>query len=154
LTGRKTCSIISDLISVKIMQGKVILSLMCIGLVACKGKKAESDMLPKSPIPEKRPNILWIVGENLALDLGCYGEKSVRTPNLDNLASEGIRYVNVFSTSSVSAPSRSCIMTGMYQTSTDTHNMRSHRDDDFHLPPGVRPLTHRLQEAGYFTANI
>ena len=127
---------------------------MCVGLVACKGKNTESDILPQSSVPEKRPNILWIVGENLALDLGCYGEKNVRTPNLDNLAEEGIRYVNVFSTSSVSAPSRSCIMTGMYQTSTDTHNMRSHRDDDFHLPSGVRPLTHRLQEAGYFTANI
>jgi arylsulfatase A-like enzyme len=45
-------------------------------------------------------------------------------------------------------------MTGMYQTSTDTHNMRSHRDDDFRLPPGVRPLTHRLHDAGFFTANI
>jgi arylsulfatase A-like enzyme len=45
-------------------------------------------------------------------------------------------------------------MTGMYQTSTDTHNMRSHREDDFRLPAGVRPLTHWLQDAGYFTANI
>ena len=45
-------------------------------------------------------------------------------------------------------------MTGMYQTSTGTHPMRSHRDDDFRLPPGVRPLTHRLRDAGYFTANI
>jgi arylsulfatase A-like enzyme len=45
-------------------------------------------------------------------------------------------------------------MTGMYQTTTDTHNMRSHRTDDYRLPEGVRPLTHRLQEAGYFTANI
>ncbi len=45
-------------------------------------------------------------------------------------------------------------MTGMYQTSTDTHNMRSHRDDDFRLPPGVRPITHWLKDAGYFTANV
>ena len=136
------------------MHEKVFFSLMFLGLLACRGKKAETDIQTQTPNPENRPNILWIVGENLALDLGCYGEKNVRTPNLDNLAKQGIRYVNVFSTSSVSAPSRSCIMTGMYQTSTDTHNMRSHRDDDFLLPPGVRPLTHRLQEAGYFTANI
>ena len=39
---------------------------------------------------EARPNILWIVGENLKLDLGCYGAKNVRTPNLDNLAARGM----------------------------------------------------------------
>ena len=42
----------------------------------------------------------------------------------------------------------------MYQTTTDTHHMRSHRDDAFRLPPGVRPITHWLRDAGYFTANI
>lgn len=45
-------------------------------------------------------------------------------------------------------------MLGMYQTTTDTHHMRSHRDDDFRLPAGIRPLTHRLKDVGYFTANI
>ncbi len=45
-------------------------------------------------------------------------------------------------------------MTGMYQTTTDTHHMRSHRNDDFRLPAGVRPLTHWLQDAGYSTFNI
>lgn len=107
-----------------------------------------------SAAAENRPNILWIVGENLDLDLGCYGEKNVRTPNLDGLAGGGVRYTRVFSTSPVCAPSRSALMTGMYQTSTGTHPMRSHRDDQYRLPPGVRPMTHRLQEAGYFTANI
>ena len=101
-----------------------------------------------------RPNILWIVGENIALDLGCYGAENVYTPNLDALARSGMRYTHVFSTSPVCAPSRSAFMTGMYQTTTDTHNMRSHRDDDYRLPDGVRPLTHRLSDNGYFTANI
>jgi len=102
----------------------------------------------------KRPNVLWLVGENLKLDLGCYGEKLVRTPNLDRLAAEGVRYTRVFSTNPACAPSRSAFFTGMYQTTTDTHPMRSHRSDDFRLPPGVRPITHRLRDAGYFTANI
>ncbi len=100
------------------------------------------------------PNILWIVGENMKLDLGCYGAENVYTPNLDALAAEGVRYTRVFSTSPVCAPSRSAFMTGMYQTTTDTHHMRSHREDDYRLPDGVRPITHRLQDAGYFTANI
>ena len=103
---------------------------------------------------DKPPNILWIVGENLKLDLGCYGAKNVKTPNLDRLASEGEMYTKVFSTSPVCAPSRSAFFVGMYQTTTDTHNMRSHREDDYRLPEGVRPITHRLKDVGYFTANL
>ena len=101
-----------------------------------------------------RPNILWIVGENFDLDFGCYGAKNVLTPNIDRLAANGIRYTNVFSTSPVCAPSRSCFMTGMYATTTDMHHMRSHRDDDYRLPAGVRPITQRLHDIGYTTANI
>jgi len=101
-----------------------------------------------------RPNILWLVGENISHDLGCYGAKNVHTPNLDKLAAEGMRFTRVFATNPACAPSRSAFMLGMYQTTTDTHHMRSHRDDDFKLPPGVRSLTHRLQDAGYLTANI
>lgn len=100
------------------------------------------------------PNILWIVGENFDLDFGCYGAENVHTPNVDGLAAAGIRYTNVFATSPVCAPSRSAFMTGMYQTTTDTHHMRSHRDDDFRLPAGVRPITQMLHEAGYTTANL
>jgi N-sulfoglucosamine sulfohydrolase len=104
--------------------------------------------------PDRRPNILWIVIENVDLDFGCYGAKNVKTPHIDALAAGGVRYTRVFATSPVCAPSRSAFLTGMYQTSTDTHHMRSHRSDDFRLPAGVQPLTHRLKDAGYFTANI
>jgi len=107
----------------------------------------------KSPAP-RRPNILWLIGENIDVDLGCYGEKLVHTPNLDRLAAEGVRYTRVFSTNPACAPSRSAFFAGMYQTTTDTHPMRSHRSDAFRLPPGVRPITHWLRDAGYFTANI
>jgi len=140
---------------------KISLFVLIIGLVIpiipttifCNSNRiieSDSGLNPKL----ERPNIIWIVGENLNLDLGIYGAKNVATPNLDALAMDGIRYTRVFSTSPVCAPSRSAFMTGMYQTSTDTHHMRSHRDDDYRLPEGVRPLTHRLNEVGYFTANI
>lgn len=120
-----------------------------IALIGCSGKKIE-----QQNATVVRPNILWIVGENFDLDLGCYGAANVSTPNLDRLAEKGLRFTNVFSTSPVCAPSRSAFMTGMYQTSTDTHNMRSHREDDFKLPEGVRLITHWLGDAGYFTSNI
>ena len=110
--------------------------------------------LAAEPSAARRPDILWLIGENLAHDLGCYGAKNLRTPNLDRLAAEGVRYTNVFATNPTCAPSRSAFFTGMYQTSTDTHPMRSHRSDAFRLPDGVRPVTHRLRDAGYFTANL
>ncbi len=102
----------------------------------------------------ERPNIVWIVAENIGHELGCYGEPRVETPHIDRLAENGIRYTRVFATAPVCATSRSAFMTGMYQTTTDTHHMRSHREDGYRLPPGTRPLTHRLQDAGYRTANI
>ncbi|VGO12366.1 Arylsulfatase [Pontiella desulfatans] len=103
---------------------------------------------------QKRPNIIWIVAENLKLDLGCYGAENVKTPNLDNLAAGGVRYTHAFSTAPVCATSRSAFFVGMYQNTSDTHNMRSHREDDYRLPEGVRPITHRLKDVGYTTANI
>lgn len=106
----------------------------------------------------KRPNILWIVAENIGPDLGCYGHPLVRTPHLDRLAAQGMVYELAFDTAPVCSASRSAFMTGMYQTTIGTHNHRGHRspglDDHFHLPEGVRPLPHWLREAGYFTANI
>lgn len=103
----------------------------------------------------RRPNILWLIGENLTpRDLGCYGQKLVRTPNIDRLAAEGMRYSHAFSTNPACAPSRSAFFVGVYQTTTDTQHMRSHREDGFRLPPGVRPVTHRLRDAGYYTANL
>lgn len=103
---------------------------------------------------DRKPNIVWIVAENANLEFGCYGEKLVATPNVDGLAAQGVRFTRVFSTAPVCATSRSAFMTGFYQTTTDTHHMRSHRSDAFRLPEGVRPMTHRLKETGYLTANI
>lgn len=108
--------------------------------------------------PVRRPNILWIIAENIGPDFGCYGHTGVVTPNVDRLAREGLRYRLAFDTSPVCSVSRSSFMTGMYSTTIGTHNHRSHRtpgiDDHYHLPKGVRPLPQRLHEAGYFTANI
>src|SRR5688572_22458082 len=101
-----------------------------------------------------RPNILWLVAEDFGQHLACYGVKEVHTPNLDRLAAEGVRYTRFFTTAPVCSPSRSAFMTGMYQTSIGAHHHRSHRDDDFKLPPGVRVLTDWMRQASYFTANI
>ena len=102
----------------------------------------------------RRPNILWLVAEDFGQHLGCYGTKEVWSPNLDRLATQGVRYTRFYTTAPVCSPSRSAFMTGMYQTSIGAHNHRSHRDDGFELPAGVRVLTDWLRDAGYFTANV
>src|SRR3954462_3465387 len=101
-----------------------------------------------------RPNILWLIAEDFGQHLGCYGTKEVWTPNLDKLELEGVRYDRFYTTAPVCSPSRSAFMTGMYQTSIGAQNHRSHRDDGYKLPAGVRVLTEWLKDAGYQTANL
>ena len=86
----------------------------------------------------KGPNILWLVAEDFGPELGCYGTAQVWTPNLDRLAAGGVRYTRAYTTAPVCSASRSAFMTGMYQTTIGAHNHRSHRDDGYRLPSGVR----------------
>jgi arylsulfatase A-like enzyme len=102
----------------------------------------------------RRPNILWLIAEDFGQHLGCYGTKEVWTPNLDRLAEHGVRYTRFFTTAPVCSPSRSAFMTGMYATTIGAHNHRSHRDDGYELPRGVRVVTDWMRDAGYFTANV
>ena len=101
-----------------------------------------------------RPNILWILSEDISPDLSCYGTPAVQTPNLDRLADQGVRYTNAFTTAPVCSASRSAMITGMYQTSVGIHHHRSHRDDGYTLPEPVCMITEYFREAGYFTANV
>jgi arylsulfatase A-like enzyme len=112
---------------------------------------AAADAPPAAP---RRPNFLWLIGDDAGPALGCYGTKEVWTPNLDRLAAEGVRYTHFYTTAPVCSPSRSAFMTGMYQTTIGAHNHRSHRGDGFQLPEGVRVITEWFRDAGYYTANI
>jgi N-sulfoglucosamine sulfohydrolase len=105
-------------------------------------------------LPARRPNILWLIAEDMSPDLSCYGTTQVWTPNLDKMAASGVRYTRAFTTAPVCSASRSAFMTGMYQTTIGAHNHRSHRDDGYKPPAGVRVLPDWLRDAGYFTANI
>jgi len=103
---------------------------------------------------QDRPNVLWILSEDISPDLACYGAAAVQTPNLDNLASQGVRFTNAFTTGPVCSASRSAMITGMYQTSIGAHHHRSHRNDGYALPEPVKLITEYFREAGYFTANV
>jgi N-sulfoglucosamine sulfohydrolase len=114
--------------------------------------------------PPTAPNILWISCEDMSPRLGCYGDTTIPTPNIDRLAREGIRFSNAFCTAGVCAPSRNAIITGMYQTSTGGHNMRTlnstypektglPRQYAIVPPPDVRAFPEYLRKAGYYTTN-
>lgn len=103
---------------------------------------------------QSRPNILWILGDDLGPQLSCYGHPLVRTPNMDRLANEGVRFTRAHTTAPVCSSSRSAFNVGLYQTYTGTQNHRSHRDDNYQLPGNARLISERLAEAGYFTANV
>lgn len=102
----------------------------------------------EQPAPA-RPNILWITCEDTSPHLGCYGVPGAHTPNLDQLAAEGARYDCAFSVAGVCAPSRSCLITGMYPTSLGTCHMRCQNPP----PPHVRCFPAYLRDAGYYCTN-
>src|SRR5690349_9465392 len=97
-----------------------------------------------------RPNVLWIIGDDLGAELSCYGYRGMNTPNMDRLAAQGTRFRQFHITAPVCSPSRSAFNVGLYQTTTATHNHRSHRKDGYRLPEGARLITDRFREQGYF----
>ncbi len=99
-----------------------------------------------------RPNFLWLIAEDFGPALGCYGQKATATPNLDQLARDGVRYDRFYTTAPVCSPSRSAFMTGMYQTTIGAHHHRTANRRP--LPEGVKILPDWLRAAGYFTANL
>lgn len=103
---------------------------------------------------DTRPNIVWIIVDDLSPNFSCYGEKSITTPNVDRLAAEGIRFTKAFVTGPVCSISRSAMITGMYQTSIGAHNHRSGRGEiKIQLPEEIVPIPILMQKAGYYTCN-
>ena len=69
--------------------------------------------VPSAAQAANKPNILWLIAEDMGPSLSCYGNKEVSTPNIDRLASEGVRYTRAYTTAPVCSASRSSFMTGM-----------------------------------------
>ncbi|MBT5925634.1 MAG: sulfatase-like hydrolase/transferase [Verrucomicrobia bacterium] len=70
----------------------------------------------------ERPNVLWIISDDLGPELGCYGYPDVATPHIDKLAASGRLFTHAFATSPVCSYSRSAFLTGRYQTSIGCHH--------------------------------
>ena len=101
---------------------------------------------------DRPPNIVMIVGDDHGTDdLGCYGNTAIKTPNLDALAEEGIRFTNAYCTTSSCSASRSVILTGLYNHANGQYG-HSHSFHHFSTFENVRSLSVILAENGYRTA--
>jgi arylsulfatase A-like enzyme len=106
------------------------------------------------PVPQtrnERPNIILIISDDLGYgDLGCYGQEKIKTPNIDRIAAEGIRFTQAYAGSAVCAPSRSALMEGKH---TGHARVRGNYYKDYResLQPGDYTIAMMLKEAGYVT---
>ena len=109
------------------------------------------------PVDAPRTNFIFILADDLGFaDLGCYGGRSGSSPNLDRMASEGLRFTDGYANSSVCSPSRFAIITGRWQ-----HRLRGGADEpiaraspDLGLPPDHPTMPSLLRDAGYATALV
>ena len=102
---------------------------------------------------DDRPNMVWIIIDDMSANLSCYGEETIETPHLDALADSGVRFSKAFVTAPVCSTNRSAFITGMYQTTIGSHHHRSGRGEiKIHLPDSIRPVPELFQEAGYYTS--
>lgn len=102
-------------------------------------------------VENKAPNIIFILSDDLGWgDLGCFGQQKIKTPNIDRIASEGTRFTQAYCGNAVSAPSRSCLMTGLHpgHARIRDNSFKSFRES---LQPGDSTVAMLLKQAGYKT---
>lgn len=101
----------------------------------------------------KRPNVIVFYCDDLGYgDLGCYGSEAMKTPHLDRLAAEGIRFTNWYSNSPVCSPSRASLLTGRYPARVGVSQILGGKRGTAGLPPEQTTLAKALKAGGYRTA--
>ena len=96
-----------------------------------------------------QPNVLWLTSEDHGPEMGCYGDRNARTPNVDALATKGMIFNRAWSNHPVCAPARSVIISGLYGESSGAIHMRSM----VAMPAGAKMFPEYLREAGYYCSN-
>jgi arylsulfatase A len=108
----------------------------------------------QSQVKNRKPNIIFILADDLGYgDLGCYGQQKIETPNIDQLAKQGLRFTQFYSGSTVCAPSRASLMTGLHTGHTPVRgNKGTKPEGQTPLPDSTVTIADLLQQYGYTTA--
>jgi N-sulfoglucosamine sulfohydrolase len=101
----------------------------------------------------RRRGVVLMIADDLGLDLGCYGNPKIRTPNIDALAARGTRFTNAFATVASCSPSRAVMLTGLF-THTNGQYGLAHAEHHAQTFKNVRSLPARLKQAGWRTGVI
>jgi arylsulfatase A-like enzyme len=125
---------------------------MALGIVAL-GIMAMLEQAGRAADAPRPPNVVFILADDLGYgELGCYGQKKIKTPNVDRLAAEGMRFTQHYSGSPVCAPSRCVLMTGMHTGHSLVRDNKSTPPEGQHpIPPDTATLARLLQKRGYAT---
>lgn len=129
-----------------LLSGTMLLGISSLSHPALAQKTAKED--------RKALNVVFILADDLGYgDLGCYGQEKFDTPNIDALAQHGLRFTQCYSGTTVSAPSRSCLLTGLHSGHTPIRgNREMNPEGQFPFPAGTYTFFHAFQQAGYHTA--
>ncbi len=124
-----------------------LLALVVAAALQTQAQTSRSAYVPSSPL---KPNVILILADDLGYgDLGCYGQQKIRTPNLDRMASQGMRFTSFYAGSTVCAPSRCALMTGLH-----TGHCLIRGNAKVPLRPEDLTVAKLLQNAGYRTGLV
>ncbi|BDS05901.1 arylsulfatase [Oceaniferula spumae] len=107
-------------------------------------------LMSSSAFADSKPNVIYILADDLGIgDLGCYGQKKLKTPNIDRLADEGMKFSDHYSGNTVCSPSRAVLMTGQHPG--HVHCRGNGNENKFALDPKMTTLPRLFKNAGYAT---
>ena len=126
---------------------------LCVSVIVVAATVSQSANAADPSKKTAAKNVVVIVADDLGWQLGCYGDKQAKTPNIDKLAAEGARFTRAYCTTASCSASRSVLMTGLFNHATG-HYGHAHGDGHFSTYDSVRTLPVMMTEAGYRTCSI
>lgn len=134
---------------------RLYLAVLCLTLLTCAALTRGTGAQARRGKSQRRPNIVFVVADDLGRgDLGAYGQRFIRTPNLDRMAREGVRFTGAYAASPVCAPSRASFITGLHQGHARIRGNMNRNNERVSLKPEDLTVAEVLKGAGYRTGVV